>query len=201
MRKNLLSVTVEDITDGVSRIEKELVYYAKIVDLTIFTKAIKYEDHEQWEVNISKVDSNLAQGRIRVRKVTSDKTVYIQTIKSKVVNGDIETSFEVSDDAFEQMKSLSSAGMIKRRYVLPTDVNGLFFEVDCFFSDSEKTMIYPWVKIDLELQPDLEYKVLPQLPPEFTSVIINQKNDRTENEKKFIQNLYDKYFFAKHNQD
>lgn len=200
MRKNIFNISNEDMADSTTRVEMELVYYAKIVDLIFLDKAISQEDQEQWEIKLPKSQDNMSSGRIRIRKTkTPHKTTFVQTIKIDIKDNAVnETSFIVNQDAFEQMKLLSGAGMVKRRYTFKTEVAGIFMEVDCFYANAEKTAIYPWVKIDIELPVGFDKNKAPKIPTQFSNVIYNQKGDQTQSEKDFIQALYDKAFLTKH---
>lgn len=212
MRKNLkqLMIALEEQANGKANFEREYVFYAKLADKSILEKASHVEHHQQWSLKIAKTDTNYASGTIRIRRTDANGVVsYVQTVKtpvkplerdtqkSDVVVADasqnmLEVAIEATEDAFKQFKMIADQGMKKTRYTFPIEGTDLKFEVDVFDGQSEDT---PWVKIDLEVNEPLE--VIPALPQGFTDVIMNQKDQQTDEEKKLIWSLYENVFLSK----
>lgn len=195
-------LALEEIADGTTKIEDEVVLYACVKDMSVLSKAESFEDQEQWEIKVMPTswpripDAHKRDlGCVRVRKTTADgKTQYVQTIKirRKGSNAKDETSFEVTEDVFEQIKQLSSSGMIKRRYIFPIEGRPEKFEVDVFPLPDGK--MANWVKIDLEWAPKSAQflRVVPPLPEGFSDVINGGTQDPEE--QAFIQKLYSDVF-------
>lgn len=105
----------------------------------------------------------------------------------------LEVATESSEDAFKQFKLIADQGMIKTRYTFPIDGTRLKFEVDVFhLPNGEKS---EWVKIDLEVNEPLES--IPPLPEGFSEIILNQKDDQTDEERQLIRSLYETAFLTK----
>lgn len=212
MRKNLkqLLVAMEEQATGKANFETEYVFYAKLADKGILEKAAHVETQEQWSLKIAKTDTNYASGTIRIRRTDDNgKISYVQTIKTPVkplerdteksdaVVADasqnmLEVAIDASEDAFNQFKMIADQGMKKTRYTFPIEGTELKFEVDVFDGQDSET---PWVKIDLEVDKPLES--VPALPEGFSDVIVNQKNEQTDEEKELIWNLYENVFLVK----
>lgn len=198
-------LALEEIADGTTKVEDEVVLYACVKDMSVLSKAESFEDQEQWEIKIwptswPRLPNAYKQHRgcVRVRKTVADgKTQYVQTIKSRKddSNAKDETSFEVTEDVFDQIKQLSSSGMIKRRYIFPIEGRPEKFEVDVFPLPDGK--LANWVKIDLEWAPKSAQflRVIPPLPEGFTDVI--NGNTKEPEEQEFIQKLYNEVFLKK----
>jgi len=212
MKRNLkqLLIALEEQATGKATTEKEYVFYAKLSDPSILEKAAHVEHHEQWNLKIDKTADNYCSGRIRIRKTEENgKVTYVQTTKthmkppagesnlSDVAVPDasqnmLEVAIEATEDAFKQFKMIADQGMKKTRYTFPIEGTDLKFEVDVFDGQDSET---PWVKIDLEVNGPLE--VIPSLPQGFTDVIMNQKDQQTDEEKKLIWSLYENVFLSK----
>lgn len=202
---------MEDDSTGVTSIETEYVYYAKLKDISVLDTATKVEDQEQWSFKVPKSDKNACEGRLRIRRTVIDgNEEYVLTMKVDVKgagapNTQNNTSVPVasqsmrevgvvaSKDAFEMFKLMSDQGMLKTRYTLPVEGSEMVFEVDRFKLENGDWAA--WVKIDLEIKGNpIE---LPKLPDGFTDVIYNQKDQQTDEEKELIWRLYEEVFLAK----
>lgn len=206
MRKTLSDLIASMESKSTTSFEREYVFHGKLLDRSILDNAIDVEEQEQWTVKVFKTDTTPIEGSVRVRKVVKNKkTEYVLTTKTpaavngigignlKLTQSFVETSVEVNKDMFEQFKALSTLGMVKTRHVLRIPGSGLVYEVDSF---KQKNGRYSeWVKIDLEINSELTE--LPKLPSEFTDVIYNQKGERTPQEAKIVQDLYDNVFWLK----
>lgn len=178
--------------DGQARVERELVFYGKMVDVEQLGKADSFETQEQWEMRVEPGSKGRYGGCARVRKINGDK--YILTTKT-FLHGDDgcqEVEIEVSKDMFEQYKRLATSGMVKTRYFFKIDDQHTW-EVDCYAKDDGT--FEPWVKIDLELSGDIE---VPNFPIELTNVVYGQPGKRTPEENKLLDLLM-KGVFVKSN--
>lgn len=184
--------------DGTTRLEREFVFYGRIVDFDELNRAIGHEEQEQWEIRNPRNDKLQYFGSIRVRKTTSlepdggHRVVYVLTMKTMTddVSGRQEVEIPTTADMFEQIKRLATGGSIKTRYFFPIPETLFRWEVDVYTNrDGEAD---DWCKIDLEVDsPD--YKP-PQFPIQLEEVITRQPADRTADERKFVEKLMDEKF-------
>lgn len=190
--KSFLSIANEEQSTGITQIEREVVYYARLTDASFLKKASSFEQHEQWQLRIPKTKDNLSDGRMRVRKTTfpDGKVEYVQTLKLKTYEGEQETSVPVTEDVFSQFKKLSDDGMVKTRYVFDIDGREEKWEVDVFRVPNGKNA--SWCKIDYEFVTDAPP---PELPSVFEDAISNQTTDSVE--KAFIATLYSDLYISK----
>ena len=206
MRKTLSDLIVSMESKSTTSFEREYVFHAKLIDRDILNNAIDIEEQEQWTVKIFVTPATPIEGSVRVRKVTkNNKTEYVLTTKTpapvnnsgvghiKLTQALIESNVEVSKEMFEQFKTIATLGMIKTRHILPIPGTSLVYEVDSFKQNNGK--FSEWVKIDLEVNSQMDE--LPSLPEEFKDVIYNQKGERTPQEAKLVQDLYDNVFWLK----
>lgn len=208
MRKTLNDIVLsfEAQQNTTTAYEREYVFHAKLHDRDVLNNATDIEEQEQWSVKIPKTDTTPIEGSVRVRKVTKNgKTDYTLTTKTpatvdgtgvghiKLTQAFVETSVEVNKEMFEQFKMLATLGMVKTRHILPIEGTKMVYEVDSFKQKNGK--FSEWVKIDLEVNSQL--MELPKLPDEFKDVIYNQKGERTPEEARLVQRLYDDVFWLK----
>lgn len=189
---------LEDIADGIARVEKEIEYYGRVTDLSQLAKAASVEFQEQWQVIIPKSDKNAAEGRMRVRRTTKGSEVeYVQTTKTKKGDDRIETSIPSSAAGFTQFKVFADQGMRKHRYSFPVG-NGLVYEVDMFLksgtSDEDK-QYHEWCKIDLELNG--EHPTIPAIPIFIEDLITDVGKSLDQELRDKITQLYDECFLTK----
>ncbi len=201
MRKKLFDyISLEERKDGKAIEENELVFYCKLSDPEVLKKAESFEDQEQWTYEF--VSFNNISVRIRNRKTIKDNVEeYVQTTKlvDKSANNLVYSEVPITStkDGFEQFKKFCEKGMIKRRFNFPFKVQDkeFIFEVDVFLNDDGTYK--EWVKIDLELEKDLEnladWKTF--LPSEFTEVIVQRGADAQTQQK--ISELYQTVFSIK----
>jgi hypothetical protein len=211
--KNIVELALES-NSGLGDLPREIEYtfFAKMTNLkAIQTAAIAVEKQEQWEYEITKTPDNSKQGKIRIRRssvkrqktasshlydhlVTERSVTYEQVFKSadsreNVEGGPpsvIEVTTPSTDEAFELFKHFATFGVIKDRYLIPTGMGSLVWEVDCFVSADGS--YFDWVKIDLEVKSAL--KELPAFPSGVDEVIMNQKGSRTPEEILKIKTLW-----------
>lgn len=195
--------TVSLEAESTQGIERELVYYGKVVDFNeVREKAARWEEQEQWELK-----SPVGTGRIRVRcshgKGQDEAlfTNFVMTTKIRKEDGtDIETEQDVSEDIFLAFKRLAPNGMRKTRYYYPFESNGvkLIWEVDVFNDPENDGTPHEWVKIDLELPTD--YQTTREkwtYPVEFSEVIQGGGRFQSDAEKERVQKLYDDVILLK----
>ncbi len=207
MRKTLKDLIVGMESKNISSsFEREYIFHAKLHDRGILDVAIDSEIQEQWTVKVNKTPSTPIEGSVRVRKITKNgKTEYVLTTKTpaavddvgvgdlKITMSVIETNVPVDKTMFEQFKTIATVGMSKIRHVLPIPGSSLVYEVDSFKLNNGK--FSEWVKIDLEVNSGMDK--LPELPKEFKEVVYNQRGERTPEEAKLVQYLYDNIFWLK----
>jgi hypothetical protein len=201
IKKGLMNFAFEERADGKAENEHEFVFYAKLSDPAILEKATSKEDQEQWSFKFKSFNNH--DVRMRVRKTTKDEKVeYVQT--TKVFNSthdDVpvysELPIPTTEEGFNQFKLFCDNGMIKRRFEFPVTINDktFTFEVDCYFK--EDGSYQEWVKIDLELAPEETNLAdwISLLPSGFTDII--KQSDATDEQKKFISELYSSVFLTK----
>lgn len=188
-------LALEEDSSGKTKLEKELVFYARIESSEVFKKANQAltEFQKQFELRIPKSEDNLSAGRIRVRATSLDNGIfeYVQTTKIKTEGGENETSVKVTEDVFEQFKLLANAGMVKTRYIYDIPDRQEKWEVDVFRLESGA--LANWVKIDFEFI-DMENKAVPELPEGFLDII--PSTSKSKEDQDFIYDLYEKVFLA-----
>jgi hypothetical protein len=201
------TLAFEEDAGGTTVGEKELVFYARLENLDALKTATGSEEQEQWQVKIYKnghASSPGAQpdGRIRVRRTRyrDGQCNYVQTIKipqKGSVMGHTkmdETSFEVTEDVFNQFRRLATDGMRKTRYFFTvTDERGqpTSLEVDVFPLTNGKTA--NWCKIDYEYSGGAAGT--PTFPPGFVDIIRGDTKD--PHDRDFIMKLYSEIFHAR----
>ena len=197
-----LGVALEDDSSGKAVKEIEMVFYAKVADKLELQNAQSSEHQEQWELKISKCETNAGNGQIRVRKTVKGDTApeYVLTMKVQVnAAGDrIEVGIPTTEAMFNQFKVLCSLGMKKDRYFFPDATTGLVYEVDMFLLPGSKAgefRYHDWCKIDLELQNHDQQ--IPPFPIKLETVITAQNGKRTSAEEKVVGDLYETMFRTK----
>lgn len=200
--------------------ETELTIYAKITNLAGLESADSKEEHIQAEI---KTDT----GRVRVRKSSKNNTFNIlQTIKTKLANsnGLMETSVEIDEEFFKAFLSLCKEYMDKHRYIFKTtnvsltttddkviELPELVYDVDCFTKDDGS--YHEWCKIDVEIDAILDYCAKNSLDISNTALNIKVSHlpfkpveafiaeNATEEQKAFIDKLYNECFLIPNDQD
>lgn len=207
---NIIKYSLEGVADGNAIIEKELVYHAILEDMSVLNNAAKIEKQEQWEIKIPKTENNLYGGRLRVRKTyipnVRSKAQYIFCSKTKNENGNLEVELVSTKDQFDQFVAMADSGMIKTRYYFPIPDtnrlggenewdNALVWEIDVF--ENNQGEIVPWVKIDIELNPNTKKEFL-VFPFATKQIITSQYGKRTEEEEAIVSKLYDDDYCIRH---
>ena len=174
-------------TDGLTRREKEIVYYVKVQNPDELFKSFTKEEQEQWEIKVPRTVDNAAGGRIRVRKAKiGNELKYILTSKTFIDKNDHdETELLTTESMFNQFRQMSESGMIKHRCELKIEGDGLnnIIEVDLFLTPEGH--YNQWIKVDVEIQ-DLN-SPLPKLPFDYLEIL---EDGIEANEKRFENRSY-----------
>lgn len=180
-------------TDGLTRREKEIVYYVKVQNPDELFKSFTKEEQEQWEIKVPRTVDNAAGGRIRVRKAKiGNELKYILTSKTFIDKNDHdETELLTTESMFNQFRQMSESGMIKHRCELKIEGDGLnnIIDVDLFLTPEGH--YNQWIKVDVEIQ-DLN-SPLPKLPFDYLEIL----EDGIEANEKRISRLYTDVFLTK----
>jgi hypothetical protein len=125
------TVSLEEIATGVAAPEVEHVIYGRLLDLGQLARASHMEKQEQWEVKVPKTNDNATRGTIRVRKTMIEGSPDEYTLCGKTPAGDASNPLErkevpipCTQDMFDVIKSMASAGMRKDRYFFPATATG-----------------------------------------------------------------------------
>lgn len=181
-----LRLSLEELVDeGVTKQEIEYTFFARCDNMDWINPELLTEQQEQAEVHVPLVDNNF--GQIRVRSIDDSK--YELCIKVKLTDelGKREAEQATTKDMFDLMLLIAPHSLRKKRYCYPIDGTDLKWEVDVF--ENAEGVAYNWIKIDLEVNdPDT---VIPEFPIELAEVIMNQGVQRTEQENKTIETLFD----------
>ena len=183
--------------DGTVQLEREFVYYGKIVDIADLASASEHEEQEQWELRVPRSENSLYFGSIRVRRSVYSRDPetahYVLTMKSLKddVSGKDEVELPATEGMFEMIKRLATGGSIKTRYLFPIEGTDYKWEVDVYATNGEGGLS-DWCKIDLEVD-DPDYQP-PDFPIQMTEVIKNQPADRTDDERALVEKLMSEQF-------
>lgn len=191
------TVGLEEMVDGKVTTETEIILYGRLTDTEQLKQANSCEQQEQWSILMKGDVDGKGKGSVRVRmsKVDGSEAKYVQTIKVKrSEHSSLEVENETTKDAFEMIKFLSDAGMIKDRYRFEIEGSQLVWEVDVFKKDDGS--YHEWVKIDLET--DTPDAALPELPIEFAELITpdDLKGEKADIHNKTLDILYKDIFRA-----
>jgi hypothetical protein len=179
--KTRLAAAMEGVIAD-DQMEREYVFFGKMVDPSELHKAEYFEDQEQYRI-LSKGKTEGRETSLRIRKTVKCRRhdcgdierkdpIYQWCLKSYVKGepGNIEAEGELAPLVGEAMLKVfrtEGDGMIKRRFCFgitgsdKTFPEGTFWEVDAFFVSPptvknheriEDMDYYPYVKIDLEVK-------------------------------------------------
>lgn len=164
--------------------ELEYIFYGKLTDLSQLNQAESAERQEQWSV-FFKSETGV-EGNFRVRETNGDH--YELTAKFYMPGnlGKWELDREVEKKHFEAIKEVATGGFRKDRYKFPIPHSDLCWEVDVHYDDEGNQL--PWVRIELEVPAKLD--TIPPLPIEFEETIMRQPKHQTDEERAFVQDLY-----------
>lgn len=133
--------------------ENEVEFYIQNPNLNQITSmSVSKEAQEQWGIFVPKSAKNAAEGSVRVRETIKDgeEPTYELTGKQFMPDGTKdEYNQEATHDLFKFFRLISSEGMKKDRYHIPTEFGEykLTLEVDVPYT---KEGVSDWVKVDLE---------------------------------------------------
>lgn len=180
-------------TEAKTEVELEHVFYGRLTDFSALEKAASKVHQEQWTIKAESTDAMLYGGGVRARKITSadsEEPCYVICIKNfeKGKRGVLENEFEVSADAFEQIKRIAERGMIKTRYSFPIEGTDYCWEVDVFEGPNGP---HEWVKVDLEVD-SVDFEI-PELPIVLEGLIRDNPAQRTEEQQRLISELQERY--------
>lgn len=177
--------SLEGLIDGSLHQEIEFCIYAELKDLDELKKrAVDVERHEQWTipVNQDKVD-----GKLRLRLIDDTRPTMASKIKRPNMTGCEEVESDISMDQFKHLRQMAVDGYVKMRYSVPSNIQGLVWEVDVFYGNGGTP--HPWVKIDLEVKSMND--PIPNFPISVSKAIYAD-DDLTHAEKLKIKSLWDK---------
>lgn len=184
-RDKIPTASMEALIDGSLHQEIEFCIYAEIKDLEeLKKKAIQVERHEQWRIPVAqdKVD-----GKLRIRLIDDTRATMATKIKRSNMTGCEEVESDISMDQFKHLKQMAVDGYVKERYSVPSNIQGLIWEVDVFYTNGGSQ--HPWVKIDLEV------KSMNDPIPSFPITTLKQiyaDDDLTFAERNKIKSLWEK---------
>lgn len=192
-----LSVSIEEVADGVAKDEMEHVIYGKIADFAQLQKSAGMEKQEQWEIKLPKTAKNATSGTMRVRltQVEGQPDEYVFTTKTPMPDGTskVETPLPSSVAHFLQFRMMAESGMRKDRFHFPVEGTDLVWEVDVF--PKADGTYHDICKIDLEVS-DLS-AALPPLPIDIIDPISAPYGKRTPEEEALVTMWYDTIFRMK----
>ena len=171
----------ESFADGQKRQELEYTLYGKLEDFSVLDLAAKKEDQEQWHIPIESDSVGM-----RLRKINGSKCIQTVKVRRDGVKGKEEVESEITEDMYSVLKEAATSGFKKQRYFFPVPNSDLTWEVDVFEDLSGAK--HSWVKLDMEVTS--EETPLPPLPFEMNEKIVAQGDRKTEEEKKFLDRLW-----------
>lgn len=168
---------------GVS-LEREITFYVKLSDLTVLQNLESIEQI-QWKLDLK---GNHPDARFRARQENGKLHSICCKIPHKSGEGNVEAETEVDAEFWNFMiKCFGNHGYKKTRYIYPIPETDLKFEIDVFISESGQQ--HPFVKVDLEYPTDMP--ALPPFPFEIDRDTVIDGTDPSEEEEKFIDNLWE----------
>lgn len=177
------SVSTEGDINGKLNTELEFTMYAKLRDLNELERAIRKEEHEQWQLPIK---TDKVDGRARLRLIDNRRYTMTTKIQRQGTLGWEEVDADISSDMFNHLREMATNGYRKTRYVFPTQTPGMFWEVDVFRDQMGNK--HPWVKIDLEVD-DLN-AAIPNFPLAHDTMIQADDEHLTRQDQNTIKNLW-----------
>lgn len=189
--KSIFSAGLESVAvasealDGTTAVEREKVFYAKIIDFSELEHAASWEDQEQWEIRPRETGT----GVVRVRKTSAGEL----SLATKVFDGDSrqETEITITEDIFNGFRAIAPGGMIKRRYIFPIPNTTMKWEIDVYRLGESWA---EWCKIDLECD-DLTAKN-PPFPIALEKVISGNRALLTQEERDKLDTLFKTVFIT-----
>lgn len=176
------TLALEDY-DGIAHTEKEWTLYGKVKDFEQLAGAHVKEEHEQWKLPLD------TDKPIRARLRLIDGRRFTMTTKEHVVGqlGAIEVDSDISRDMFYALLKAGVDGYKKTRYEFHIPGTNRKWEIDVFLDRFGNP--HPWVKIDYEF--DDPHEKLPELPIDFSEMIVEGGPKQTLAERRFVQSLWE----------
>lgn len=177
--------SLESLMSG--NVEREIEYtmYVQLDNLEeLKRKAVRVERHEQWTVPLNKKED--VDGKLRIRLIDNTRPTMCTKIKRDQQIGCEEVEMDISMDMFNSLREMAVDGYIKTRYVVPSNIRDLWWEVDVFFMNGGAPS--PWVKVDLEVKSLND--PIPVFPLSHTRVIYADE-DLTFSDRKKVSDLWD----------
>ena len=195
MLKGLFGLSLEEITDGQQRVEKELCFVARIVDFSHLQKADIVEKQDELALFLTPEGSD-QMARMRIRRSTIEGQV-TDVLTFKVRNKDEPYAKESSVDAPEGLYDVFALlpgvkQTVKTRYSFHTGLpTGELWEIDVF--PNKEGNLSSWCKIDYEFKGS-DKVPLPPFPQGLTDIVSAKTNNKEEREH--VDNLFKNVFFA-----
>lgn len=196
------SVALEDIADGLARLEKEFVWYGHVQDASVFEgKDYLYQE----QCNFKNNDTS-----VRVRKQykisgetgqQSGETEYTLTLKSKKPSHDDQSCSEVTTvitkDFFEAFCQMCDEKMIKKRFEIEQE--GFKYEIDVATQENRPVTNNDFVKIDIEVSAEQSSDSIPKEVPGIELKVTEDKEKQSEEDKQYIDNIHRNHLSVKTN--
>lgn len=181
--RSMLNVGAEGAIDGNVHKEIEFTFYGRLKDPSQLEKAVHIEEHEQWRVPFKIEVPGLRQ---RIRMIDGRRWVLSTKQERDSAIGWDEIECDISKDMFNTLRLAGTHGYKKTRYVFPVPGTDKIWEIDVFPTrGGDKSL---WVKIDLEVNdPNAP---IPAFPLDFLEMITNQDVQQTQEEKAFLDKLW-----------
>lgn len=180
------AISQETYSSGVLDREIEYTMYVELSDVEeVRKRAVSTEVHEQW--NVPLVNGDKVGGKFRIRLINNARPTMTTKIKDETTEGCEEINSDISMAAFNHFRKMACDGYEKTRYVIPSNISGLAWEVDVF--KNQLGSDHSWVKVDLEV------KSLSDPIPAFPlnhSRMVHGDGDLTPTEKRLISGLWEK---------
>lgn len=192
---SIVQLAMEEMTDGVQRVERELCFVGRITDAKMLEHATRVERQEERELFLTPKGAEV-MARMRIRRSTiNEHAEDVLTFKMRKQGEQFnkESSVACPEGLFELFSAIPGVKTNeKTRYVFPAKIDtGEIWEVDVY-PDGEGGHS-AWVKIDLELKEGTSHLELPPFP-EGIEDIIDVKTTEPE-KKEFVGKLFNTVFF------
>lgn len=174
--------SMEGDIDGRLHTEIEFTFYVKMTDLSVLDKAIRKEEHEQWNLPIK----TSIDGRARLRLVDGRRPTMTTKVQRKGMLGWEEVDADIPMDLYNHLREMSVNGYRKTRYTFQTLVPGLYWEIDVFRDKMGQR--HPWVKVDLEVE-DIN-AAIPKFPFDIEGMIQADDDNLSKSDRNFIDDLW-----------
>ena len=142
------NVSMESLIEGIAEREIEYTLYVRLDNIEELKRlAIRTERHEQWNIPTAKPDCATKE---RIRLIDNLRPTQCVKTKDPSKVGVEEVEDDITMDMFVAKRRMAVDGYFKTRYTLATNIRGLMWEVDVFYTNGGD--LCPWVKVDLEVK-------------------------------------------------